>query len=186
MDSSKSLNPENVLRGYFHAKDENRPHLLRNVFAADAQLVIINASSNIAFPAVTSGRDAIAQVLVGTFCIAYENVYSFYRSRPPIQAERFSCDWLVGMSEKASGQGRVGCGRYDWEFQSQPSGLARRLVIDIAAMQVLAAGEFERVLGWLGALDYPWDSAASALRAMPPLESLSPVANYLGGSRDVT
>jgi len=27
--------PDAVLRGYFHAKDENRPHLLRDVFSPD-------------------------------------------------------------------------------------------------------------------------------------------------------
>ena len=30
----KSFTPEAVLRGYFHAKDENRPHLLEDVFAS--------------------------------------------------------------------------------------------------------------------------------------------------------
>ncbi|MEO7761001.1 MAG: hypothetical protein ABIS68_03705, partial [Casimicrobiaceae bacterium] len=85
-------------------------------------------------------------------------------------------------SEKSSGQVRVGCGSYIWEFQPQPSGLARRLTITIEAMQVLPAGDFERVFGWLATMDYPWSSPAAALQAMPRIKSLSPVAEYLARS----
>ena len=56
----KSLPPETVLRGYFHAKDENRPHLLEDVFTSNAELFIRNQSANISFPATTQGRSAIA------------------------------------------------------------------------------------------------------------------------------
>src|SRR5829696_2277530 len=94
-----SFTPEAVLRGYFHAKDENRPHLLEDVFTLDAQLAIHNQSANIAFPAFTQGRDAIAEVLVRSFTLANENVYSFYLRRPPLAVCEFTCPWLVGMSE---------------------------------------------------------------------------------------
>ena len=74
---ARLLGPEVVLRGYFHAKDENRPHLLRHVSAPDAELVISTKSSSIALPAITHGRQAIAEVLVSSFGTTYENVYSF-------------------------------------------------------------------------------------------------------------
>ena len=59
-------------------------------------------------------------------------------------------------------------------------GLAHRLAITIDSMQVLPQGEFERVFAWLGGLDYPWSSASSALRGIPKLESLAPIASFLG------
>ena len=82
MQKSKSFTPEAVLRGYFHAKDENRPHLLEDVFASNAELFIRNQSANIAFPAFTQGRSAIAEVLVRSFALLNENVYSFYLAVP--------------------------------------------------------------------------------------------------------
>lgn len=169
-----------MLRDYFRAKDENRPHVLERVFAPNAELVIQNRSPNIAFPAASRGRAAIAEVLVRTFAVSYENVYSFYLDRPSPGAREFSCAWLVGMSERSSREVRVGCGTYAWVFEPQPSGLAHRLAITIDSMQVLPQGEFERVFAWLGGLDYPWSSASSALRGIPKLESLAPIASFLG------
>jgi hypothetical protein len=70
------VSPEHVLRAYFHAKDEDRPHLLDGVFSIDARLDIRNPSEQISFPAVTVGLAGIADVLVRRFNQAYENVYS--------------------------------------------------------------------------------------------------------------
>src|SRR4030095_1639422 len=100
--------PEAVLRGYFNAKDENRPWLLQEVFAEDARLQVSNKAMNIAFPAVTQGREAIADILVRRFNQTYENIYSFYMARPPAEVTEFSCDWLVAMREKGSRRDRGG------------------------------------------------------------------------------
>ena len=59
--------PEQVLRDYFHAKDENRPHLMRQVFCEEALLRMEVKSEAIAFPAVTRGLPAISEVLVSRF-----------------------------------------------------------------------------------------------------------------------
>jgi hypothetical protein len=42
---------ETLLRGYFHGKDENRPHLLCTVFTPTATLQVINKANTIVFPA---------------------------------------------------------------------------------------------------------------------------------------
>lgn len=85
---------ESILRNYFHAKDENRTHLLTQVFAENARLEMQVNSDAIFFPAVTQGRDAIGDVLVRKFGQTYENVYSFCLQRPTpgIVADQFSCD----------------------------------------------------------------------------------------------
>ena len=145
MQQQKSHAPEAVLRGYFRAKDENRPHLLEQVFSPGAELVIHNQSENIAFPPVTHGRAAIAEVLVRSFTVCYENIYSFYLERPATEVREFKCSWLVGMSERSSGLVRVGCGIYLWSFEPHAPQLASRLAITIEAMQILPPSEFGSV-----------------------------------------
>jgi hypothetical protein len=179
MQKPMSFTPETVLRNYFHAKDENRPHLLDDVFASNAELVIRNRSENISFPALTHGRSAIAEVLVRNFTLANENVYSFYLSRPPLGVREFSCPWLVGMSERSSGQVRVGCGTYEWAFQPDDPHMACRLVVTIEAMQVLPSAESEPVFAWLRAQHYPWSSPGAARHGMPANELLFPISQFL-------
>jgi hypothetical protein len=149
--------------------------VLGDVFSADADLEVINNETNIAFPATTYGREAIAEVFVRRFAQTYENIYSFYLACPPEQASQFSCAWLVGMSEKDSKSVRIGCGRYDWTFQSGSPNLASRLVITIEAMQLLPPSQFEPVFAWLEQLNYPWSSAAEVARLAPSLEPLTAV-----------
>lgn len=177
--------PQDVLRAYFHAKDENRPHWMPQAFCEDATLETVVRTQAIAFPPVVHGLPAIADVLVRRFAQTYENVYSFYLARPPatIPSHRFSCDWLVAMSEKETGNARVGCGRYDWSFRAVEPILAERLVITIEAMQVLAPDTLPAILGWIGGLGYPWCSAGEALATMPPMPALRPIAECLGRSR---
>jgi len=150
--------PDAVLRGYFHAKDENRPHLLDGVFRDDAVLEVRNDTTAIAFPAVTTGREAIADVLVRSFGRTYENVYSFYLQRPHGPLDAFECDWIVVMTDKASRGVRVGRGAYLWEFDAASSGLARRLVISIAAMRIYPAETAGEAWAFVAELDYPWAS----------------------------
>jgi hypothetical protein len=168
------------LRDYFHAKDENRPHLLEGVFASEAQLEVNNHTGTISFPTVTEGREAIADILVRQFAQTYENIYSFYMDRP-VEAivATFSCDWLVGMSEKEGKNVRIGCGRYDWSFQAGPPFLTNRLVITIAVMEVLPPSQLKPVLTWLLGLDYPWTTAAAVRAAAPGIADLVPVLRYL-------
>jgi len=179
MSLSSLLTPEVVLRGYFHAKDENRPHLLGRVFTSDAALHINNSSSNITFPSVTQGRGSIADTLVTQFNKTYENIYSFYLARPPEAADAFSCAWLVGMTEKDTKNTRVGCGTYDWTFSAESPHLASALVISIDAMVVLPPSTTRVVFPWLLRAGYPWPSAAQATELAPPLAGLEPVVQHL-------
>lgn len=168
-----------MLRTYFHAKDENRPFLLADVFSPDAQLEIRNRSDQISFPATTIGLEGIADALVRRFNQAYENIYSFYMDRPGPNDESFSCDWLVGMTDKESRSVRVRCGHYDWTFRSGPDLLATRLIITIETMIVLGASRTASVMGWLKQLACPWSSAAEVIRTLP-LGELGVVSEYLG------
>jgi hypothetical protein len=174
-----ALTPEAVLRNYFHAKDENRPHRLDSVFEAGAELLVVDTTSTMSFPARTVGREGIADVLVRNFGMTYENVYSFYLRRPHTATDAFSCGWFVAMSEKQSRSVRVGCGRYDWSFAKAAPHLATQLTITIHAMQRLPPAELPAVVAWVQVLDYPWCAVEEVARTAPSIEMLAPVLRYL-------
>ena len=173
-----------LLRNYIRAKDENRPHLIPQVFCDTACLEMRVKTDSISFPALSQGSAMIADVLVRRFNQTYENIYTFYLDSPIAGSANppavFACDWLVGMSEKATGQVRVGCGRYEWVFQQQTPHRAERLAITIEAMQTLPAETLPEILRWLLALDYPWSSGRAACASAPKTLRLEPVLNYLG------
>ena len=164
-----------ILRGYFRAKDENRPHLLADVFAADARLEVIDRAGVVVLPAVAVGRDAIADALVRRFNQTYENIYSFYLARPVVSAATFDCGWLVFMTTKADGAVRAGAGRYDWRFTTGEPFLAEALTITIETMLQLDGAAWQVVQRWLQALAYPWTTPDEVLAAAPDVAELEPL-----------
>ena len=170
---------ENLVRTYIHAKDENRPHLLAQVFTPEAVLEMNVKTTTISFPQMSKGLAAITDLLGREFCRTYENVYTFCLNRPgpAVVENHFSCDWIVGMSEKESGNVLVGCGRYDW-FRSGKPGLIDHLQIRIKAMQVLPRDCLKPVLDWLVAIPYPWCTANVITRTAPDIDALEPVMKY--------
>lgn len=163
---------EQLLRDYFHAKDENRPWYMARAFAPDAGLRMVLKTQSIAFPSEVAGEPAIADTLVRKFGQTYENVYTFYLDRPAPGAvlDAFSCDWMVAMTEKATGNVRVGWGRYDWLFHTDPHRV-RHLTITIESMETLPPDTMHAVFGWVTSLPYPWCDRAR-LDGMPALAGL--------------
>lgn len=168
------------MRNYLHAKDENRPVYMERAFAADAALKMTLRTPAIAFPPEAHGLDAITETLVRTFSQAYENVFTFYLAHPGAAAilDTYSCDWFVGMIDKATRNVRVGCGRYDWEFQAEPH-LARGLTITIETMLSLPADTAPAIMGWLTTLPYPWTDSERVMQTAPAIEALAPVIHWI-------
>ncbi|MCP2072436.1 UNVERIFIED_ORG: hypothetical protein J2Y77_001872 [Pseudomonas lini] len=167
------------IQQYIHAKDGNRPHLLNQAFAPDAVLDMVVRTGSISFPGHVEGRAAIGDVLVRRFGQTFENVYTFCLGAPPAaDANVFRCKWLVAMSDKSSGEARVGCGLYDWQFNPQ-SRLAERLTITIEHMKTLPASDLPAIMAWVSSLDYPWSSPAAAISNVPDLGELREVIQYL-------
>lgn len=178
--SSPSASAETLIRTYLHAKDHNRPHLMAKVFAPAASLEMTVKTGAIAFPAVTEGLNSITDVLVRRFGQTYENVYTFCLQRPePEGRTSFSCDWLVGMSDKEDGAVRVGCGRYDWRFQQALPFLVERLHITIEEMQVVPAENLDAAMTWLTGLPYPWCPSGIAAETMPRITGLELISRYV-------
>ena len=87
--------PAHSIEHYIHAKDGNRPDLLRHCFTPDASLEMTVRTATIAFPAQASGRAAIADILVRNFAQTYENVYTLCIGPPPSgHASTHACQWL--------------------------------------------------------------------------------------------
>lgn len=183
MSNAMPASPEMLVAAYLRAKDENRPHLMPAVFAPDATLEMVVRTGAISFPALSRGIDAITEVLVRNFGRTYENVYTVCLQRPGAAASHFECDWLVGMSEKATGLVRVGCGHYGWTFGASPRPRVERLVITIEAMQVLPAAALGPVAAWTAALPAPWCAPQVAVATAPVLDGLEPVLRYVRASR---
>jgi hypothetical protein len=173
------MNAGDCIAHYINGKDHNRPHLLRSAFAEDAKLVMLVKTGAISFPPVVNGLEGIADVLVRRFGQTYENVYTFCLTQlPSPDAPAFSCDWLVGMSGKAEGEVRVGCGRYDWVFSNGPAPLVTQLTITIEEMVVLPPNERPLVMGWLSGLPPTWCGLQAAFLDVPRNKALDPIVNY--------
>ena len=172
--------PAELIRRYIRAKDDNRAYLMKRVFAETATLEMVNKSSALSFPARTEGLAEITETFIRRFAQKYENVYTFCLGPlPDADAAAFSCDWLLGMSEKDGGALRSGCGRYDWRFEPGPDGLVEHLTITIELIPPVAAAHLDPVMDWMAGLPYPWCPHATALAAIPDLADLRPIADHL-------
>jgi hypothetical protein len=177
---SSANTAKEAIEYYVRAKDQNLPWLMESAFAANATLDVIVNAGTLAFPPVSHGLPAIADVLVRRFAQTYENVHTFCLTDPPRGDQLdFSCDWLVGMSEKESRAVRVGCGRYDWRFPAEGPRLAERLTITVQAMESLPSASLKAVMRWFARLPNPWCPAADALAEAPALDELRSVRHYL-------
>ena len=175
------MNPSQLIGAYIEAKDHNRPALMDQAFAPDAELEMAVNTGAISFPPRAQGIAAITDILVRRFAESFANVHTFcVAAPPPDDALAFSCRWLVGMCETDGGAVRVGCGRYDWRFEPGAAGWrVRRLRITIEQMQRLPADRYAPVMNWLIALPYPWCPAPTLVAAAPAIEGLRPVIEHL-------
>lgn len=165
---------------YIRAKDENRPFLMERVFAENATLQIVVKTEAISFPPISRGLESITDTLVRRFAQTYENVHTFCLAQPPRDSViKFSCNWLVGMSEKDARSVRVGCGRYDWLFTTTVPRLVEQLTITVEALHSLNPTHLGSVMNWLSELPHPWCSAQRALRASPALDELQLLRQFI-------
>jgi hypothetical protein len=172
-------NATKAIESYIFGKDGNRPDLLRRAFNLDATLNVLVQTSTIVFPPNVQGREDIAKILVRDFSLKYENVYTFCFGAPPkFEANIHKCKWLVGMSIKATGELRVGCGEYHWIFSPQ-SGLAIQLSITIEHMLECPSQHMRKIMDWLQGRSYPWCESTDMLDSAPPLTCLQPVLAYV-------
>lgn len=169
---------QNIVRRYIKAKDDNKPHLINRVFSEQATLEMEVKNGAIDFPSVTQGRDDITKILVQDFNKTYENIYTFCLSDTVIEKENsLDCRWFVVMSEKATGDIRVGYGDYQWRFSSGDLRLVDKLRIVIEDMVVFSNAEEDELMSWALSLPYPWLCSTDILSLSKNEFSLSKVVN---------
>jgi len=172
-------NIADAIHCYIRAKDGNRPFLLSGAFIEEAEVQMVVRTDSIVFPSSLSGRDEIADILVSQFNQKYENIYTIcIGEKPEIACTMFSCQWLVVMSEKHNGSLRIGCGRYDWNFQANDN-RAKSLSITIDIMDTGSSALLEEVLTWTAGLSYPWCELSAIAKDPPNDPTLSRVVQKL-------
>ena len=120
MATNLPLSDKQLISTYIQAKDTNRPVYMPQAFADDARLVMKVDTDAISFPPLTEGCDAISQVLVRNFGQTWDNVFTWcIEDSVELSATETVCQWLVCMTEKSSGEIRLGCGRYRWQFSGE-------------------------------------------------------------------
>jgi hypothetical protein len=170
---------ERAVHSYITAKDHNRPHLIELAFEPDAVLEIVLETANIDFPALTQGREAIAELLVRRFGQTYENVYTFcVGPRPSAASLTYACKWMVAMSDKTSKAVKVGCGLYEWHFNLQ-TGLAQRLRITITHMEELPPAQLHDVMNWVSNVQHPWSAAQALASKGLHVDGVEPILRYI-------
>jgi hypothetical protein len=178
--------PFDAVSTYFHAKDSNRPFLMRRAFTPNVELEMVVNTEGISFPSSASGLTAVEDVLSRRFANDMENVYTFCLSRPTdANRHHFPCHWLVGMSSKNNGPIRVGSGRYDWYFTPNEHCLVYRLIITIDVMQIFPASSIDTIMDWLTDLAYPWSTPEDVMRSMPKIDGMAQVEQYLNTLRPI-
>ncbi len=154
---------------YLSAKDNNKPHLMQQVFTADAELRMQVASDNITFPPQVSGEAEITAILVQRFNETYQNIYTFclpesLPQRTTEHQDHVACRWFVCMQDKQTAEIKVGAGWYRW----YPDGeRIVRLDIEIEKMHLLSGDEQFEVFAWVQQLPWPWCSAETASETLP-------------------
>lgn len=172
-------NRSKAIHRYILAKDGNRPFLLDEAFEDNATLEMNILTESIAFPPSAFGREAIADTLVRQFNKKYENIYTICIGvEPDIVVEKFSCHWMVVMSEKQTGSLRVGCGRYDWRFQ-HTNNKVKSLVITIDLMDTSAPSSLAPVMVWVASLSYPWCELSAITKELPDIPAVHRIVENL-------
>lgn len=170
---------KDTIRLYIKSKDDNKPHLMNRVFSEQATLEMEVKTDAIDFPSVTQGRDDIAKILVQDFNTTYENIYTFCLSDTVIEKENsLDCRWFVVMSEKATGDIRVGYGDYQWRFSSGDLHLVDKLRIVIEDMVVFSNAEENELMPWASDLSYPWVRSTDLSGCTPDIIPFSKILPF--------
>ncbi|HZP87828.1 MAG TPA: hypothetical protein VFB54_13515 [Burkholderiales bacterium] len=160
-----------LLERYVEAKDFNRPDVATRLFRRDVVLTYSIATDAIAFPARTSGFDAVVRVLIADFATRYTRCRTYYiEDLLREDGEVLHVPWLVVMREDEARALRIGRGWYRWTFASEED--QRRvcaLHIHIERMDPMPDREAGLLSRIQAVLPYPWLRSATLYDAMQRL-----------------
>ncbi len=165
---------KNLIDCYIRAKDENLPHLLKQVFQEDSILYMEVKTDEISFPSEVKGRDQITETLVRSFNQSYKNICTVCLSDSIEQQQnRLKCRWLVTMNEKDSGSLKVGYGHYEWSTGGAKNALIKSLHIVIQNMLLLPPDSEAVSLQRFTQSASPWATSSAVKSTLRGIDSLS-------------
>ena len=181
MSNSTISSSERLIRNYIRGKDENKPYLLEDVFSSSSYLKISSKFGDVKLPSEAIGNTDIAEILGRSFSSVYENIntYCLTEQRPNENSNIYSCDWLVGMSDRSMSNVYVGCGRYDWQFSYHDRPVVSQLFVTVEQMITFPYSHLDDIMTWLATVPYPWCAPSAATINMPELDALCPVKAYI-------
>jgi hypothetical protein len=171
------------LARYVEAKDNNRPALIREAFAADASLTFSIDTDSISFPPKAEGADAIAATLVSEFAKTFDRCRTYYIGdvAAALDGNAMTIPWLVVMRETAANALRVGKGYYRWGFAAGDDGTYRiaTLHIHIERMDTSADPGAVTLAALQAALPYPWLPAPVLAAGIAMQTTAQPALGFL-------
>jgi hypothetical protein len=175
--------PQSLLERYVEAKDLVRPHLMQQIYAADAVLTFSIATDSITFPHRVAGIDGITKTLVVDFGAKYSRCKTFYVcDSPPQKADKIATlPWLVLMSEPALACLRIGKGYYEWSFEPR-GGEGVQVVamhIHIERMDAIEDAQGDLLRTPQSVLPYPWLAPAILRSEFEALVESNPALAFL-------
>ena len=171
------------LAQYVEAKDNNRPALIHEAFAADASLTFSIDTDTISFPPKAEGAAAIATTLVSEFAKTFDRCRTCYIGdvAAALDGNTMTIPWLVVMRETAASALRVGKGYYRWGFAAGDDGTYRiaSLHIHIERMDTIADPGAFTLAALQAALPYPWLPAPVLAASIEAQTSAHPALGFL-------
>ena len=151
-------NSTEILELYIKGKDQDEYLILEEIYTEDAEVEFEIASNSISFPESILGNKDIARVLSKEFNQNYQEVKTYYLSRPANKLSNiYEQNWLVVMRDIKSGKTRVGTGHYNWEFLNDSKNLKiQRHKIYIHEMLNIEDEQMSELTRIQDELNYPW------------------------------
>lgn len=175
--------PQSLLERYVEAKDLVRPHLMQQIYAADAVLTFSIATDSIDFPRRVAGIDQITNTLIVDFAAKYNRCKTFYvcESQPLETDKTVVLPWLVLMREPALARLRIGKGYYNWTFEQRSDGGMQVVAmhIHIAAMDAIDDADGHILSAAQAPLTYPWLRPTLMRSELGGLAEADPAFAYL-------
>lgn len=169
-------NQREVLHTYLEAKDAQRPSRFAKVFTDDATFQSrFLFETDFASEEPARGLSAVAGVFreMGR---QVEDIYTVYTPSSIAWAKgALTIDWLVGMTERGTGNQRLAWGDYAWRFNAAGDRATELVVVmhrmvSLPAKDAASRQRIASIQDWLAALPAPWCAASMLTGDVPEFE----------------
>lgn len=174
-------NTSDLLESYIEGKDADKYQILESIYSENAIVEFEIASRHISFPEKITGNREIARVLSKDFNKKYQQVRTYYLSKPTNRSGNiYFQKWLVVMRDITTDATRIGTGYYDWEFSVVDMKLKifkhKIYIHEMLSVDDSQMVELERIQN---ELTYPWVKEHTAKEVLSVNAALGVITRYL-------